>query len=87
MWAAIWTPLVLAQWELCLRKHPDEVFNRYILTGIREGFRIGFKYGSHECKSAKANMKSAIVNQVKVDEYLAKQVRLGRVAGPIEESV
>ena len=35
------TPLDAAQWEILLADHPDRQFVKYLLSGIREGFRIG----------------------------------------------
>ncbi len=81
---AINTPLVPREWARGLVRHPDIRFRQYIERGIREGFRIGFQHGGVACKSAKRNMQSAYLNPGVIDEYLAKEVRLGRVAGPLE---
>lgn len=37
------TPLVPNEWEKALTTHPDQlqIFKQYLLTGIKEGFRIG----------------------------------------------
>ena len=78
------TPLVLGAWRESLAAHPDTDYREYVLRGIQQGFRIGFRHGDRSCKSAKANMKSATDNPGVVDEYLAKEVRLGRVLGPLE---
>ena len=55
----------------------------YVLQGFREGFRIGFAHERQTCTPAKRNMKSALDNQQVVDQYLTKEVELGRVVGPI----
>ena len=44
----------------------------------------GFQYGKKKCASATANMQSAVLQPDVVDKYLAKEVRLGRVVGPLE---
>ena len=80
------TPLHLAAWQSQLDNHPDKRYRDYLLDGIQHGFRIGYRYGSHSCQSAKANMKSATDNPGEVDKYLAKEVGLGRVLGPRELS-
>lgn len=36
------TPLHVEAWQRCLEKHPDLNFVDYILSGITNGFRIGF---------------------------------------------
>ena len=42
----ITTPLNLETWSQALTHHPDPTFVQYILSGIRDGFRIGFDYNS-----------------------------------------
>ena len=69
-----------------LKYHPDGEYKEYLLAGLGRGFRIGFDYGSHRCRSAKTNMKSALQNPAVVDRYLATEVGLGRILGPLEPS-
>ena len=53
------TPLDWRTWSAKLSDHPDKRFSSYILSGIREGFRIGFirfqplsqTYGNLHCPS------------------------------------
>ena len=47
--------------------HPDEELVGYVLSGIREGFRVGFDYSKHTCVSARANLLSAGENKQVVD--------------------
>ena len=79
------TPLVLACWKSQLRSHPDLEFVSYLLSGIANGFRIGFNYNKHRHRSAKRNMLSANQNPEAVREYLSKECGLGRVVGPLEK--
>ena len=37
-------PLDLSQWESCLAGHPDHAYRDYLVSGIRDGFRIGYDY-------------------------------------------
>ncbi len=83
---SIVSPLDWRIWGRRLQRHPDPEFRKYIATGLREGFRVGFKYGAVDKVSARSNMQSAIENPRVVDEYLGKEVRLGRVAGPLDGS-
>lgn len=85
-WRAVETPLACDEWGRALRDHPDRAFVEYLVRGMREGFRIGYQYGKRKCVGAKANMKSAEENDQVVDEYVAKEVQLGRVVGPLEEA-
>ena len=80
---AIVTPLNLRVCIQHLAEHPDTGFKEYILRGLRLGFRISFQHGKGMCTSAKSNMLSANQNSGVVDDYLQKEMRLGRVIGPM----
>ena len=75
------TPLQLSVWEDSLRFHPDRAFARYILRGIREGFRVGFDRRS-PLKSAARNLQSAQEHPEVIQQYLEKECSLGRMLGP-----
>ena len=78
------TPLRADVWEKYLSTHPDREFCEYLLSGIRKGFRLGFEYRRASCVKAKSNMKSALENASVVDDYIAEEVKLGRVLGPVK---
>ena len=46
------SPLRWQEWKLALRDHPDIEFAKYLVEGIKEGFRVGFKYSSNRCRWA-----------------------------------
>ena len=46
---------------------------------LRDGFRIGFRYGKSECRSATSNMQSALAHP--------EEVGKGRVLGPAPTDV
>ncbi len=77
----ITTPLRWEAWDHSLAPHPDPRFRRYLVDGIREGFRIGFDY-SRECHRTARNMASSILQPAVVQEYLAIECAAGRVLGP-----
>ena len=77
------TPLILAAWEAALARHPDRDFAAYICSGIRLGFRIGFVRG-HSLKSASANMFSSVQHPDIIQEYISKELDLGRMLGPLD---
>ena len=52
-----------------------------MLEGLRHGLHLGFS-PSQKLKSAKNNKPSAAQHPSVVDQYLANEVSLGRVAGP-----
>ena len=64
-----------------LASHPDQQQASYVLQGIQNGFKLGFQSSGH-LKAAKKNKQSAFMHANVVDEYLANEVMLGRVAGP-----
>ena len=78
---AVQTPLRASAWATALETHPDRAFVRYLLTGIREGFRIGF-HRSVPLHSASRNMHSAREQPTVVQAYLGKECALGRMLGP-----
>ena len=63
-----------------MARHLDEEYQAYLM---REGFRVGFKYGKNQCQSATVNMKSATENPTVVAEYLEKERLTGRVICPV----
>lgn len=75
------TPLHVAQFAVELEHHPDKPSVSYVLHGLEQGFRLGFDH-SRKLKPAKRNKPSAQQHARVIDEYLANEVRLGRVAGP-----
>ena len=76
--ASVHTPLKAATWSQVLAAHPDKAFACYLLAGITEGFRIGFRYGS-SLTSSSANMASAIQHPEVFEEYLSKELSLGHM--------
>ena len=75
------SPLRRPAWEVALRPHPDRAFVTFILTGIRDGFCIGFNHYA-PLKSAPQNMRSELVHPEVVQQYLDKECSLGRMLGP-----
>ena len=80
------TPLNVAAWEEALSSHPDRAYARYIGDGLRQGFRIGFQYGS-PLKSATSNMDSTRLHPEVITQYIADELRRGRMLGPFPPSL
>ena len=76
------TSLIVPAWSTALAPHPDRAFADYIVRGLNEGFRIGYKRGT-PLRSAKTNMLSASQQPGVVDDYLSKELSLGRFIGPL----
>ena len=76
------TPLMWREWKEELVAHPDTEFRDYILNGITNGFRVGFNRAV-TCRPATSNMRSALDNAAVVQDYLKREVSLGRIIGPI----
>ena len=82
--AEVRTPLEVTEWKKALRTHPDGEFVHYLLKGISQGFRIGFKRELVRLNLAKRNMASASAEPAAIEAYLAKERAAGRIAGPFE---
>ena len=77
------TPLDWEIWGAKLAKHPDQHFRQYIVSGIRNGFRIGFDY-QRPLKSSRRNMPSVSSQPQAIREYLAVECAAGRILGPLQ---
>ena len=69
---------------MSLATHPDRDFANLVVTGIREGFRVGYDY-SHTCKKSPKNMQSAREGWTAINEYMAQECAEGRILGPFDE--
>ena len=79
----ITTPLIPPAWCCLLFSHPDRALVRFFIEGITQGFRIGHCPSLSSLKSARKNMKSALLHEDVIDDYLATEVREQRVVGPL----
>ena len=66
--------------ELCLIGHPDQQIVKYVLTGLRAGFDLGFN-GTLKHIS-RSNNKSARENPYEVTKAIHKELSRGHTAGP-----
>ena len=76
------TPLHHEAWQEELLTHPDKEFKETILV---EGFRVGYSYKSHTCRSVASNMHSALVYPEPIDSYIVKELKAGRIIGPLSK--
>ena len=64
-----------AEWDRLLAPHPDSTFRAFIISGLQEGFRIGFQHeGRRRLKSASYNLLSCsehpeVVEQAQFQVY------------------
>ena len=72
------SPLQVGKWEVLLRDHPDKQFSRFIVEGIRRGFRVGFCRQQGNLGPHKGNMVNGRNPQL-VSEYLSRESSLGRM--------
>ena len=66
--------------ELCF--HPDQDKVDYVISGLTNGFRLGFDPSAVSLQSAAHNMPSASLQLSVIDQYLLTEREKGRVAGP-----
>ena len=80
------TPLAVTEWARVLTQHPDRAFARYICTGLMFGFRIRFS-GTITLRSAPVNSSQWVsIPQSSRSTYLAKELALGRMLGPFNDT-
>ena len=66
--------------------HLDVEFSHYVLTGLAQGFCIGFDRAKVQCVGPQNNMQSALQHPSVVEDYLQNEIALGRVIGPVSMS-
>ena len=81
------SPLQWEVWQEHLRSHPDRDYAEYLICGLRDGFRIGFDYQGHKCRSSRENMRSAVERPEVVREYIEKECIAGRLLGPLDPAL
>ena len=69
-----------------LAQHPDRQYVAYLLSGIQEGFRIGYERGGHLLGSARKNMRAAVENPQVIKDYLEGEQKRRVLLGPFEWS-
>jgi hypothetical protein len=74
-------PLKLEAFVHELREYPSPR-KRYVLAGIRDGFRVGFVPERVVLRPSFRNLKSASQHPDVIDKYLSAEVAHRRVAGP-----
>jgi len=85
--SAISSPLNADNWRKSPIDHPDRPLVKFFITGLTEGFPIGFKEQSKPLRSSKRNLSCALQHPDTVQKYLAEKITLGWVAGPFPNSL
>ena len=78
------TPINIENFERCLRTHPDQSSVTYLVNGLRHGFDIGYR--NPHVAMAPPNLLSATQHEHAVTAAIRKEVDLGHLAGPFQES-
>lgn len=69
-----------------LADYPNNPLANFFISGIQEGFCIGFTPCATKLKSAKRNLPCALEHPEVVENYLSEEVAQGRVSGPFTYS-
>ena len=69
----ITSPLILDNWRIMLAKYPNTPLVNFFISGIQEGFRLGFTPCTTRVKSAKRNLQCAVEHPEVVESYLADE--------------
>jgi len=81
---AISSPLKIHSWISLLKNHLNKQFTTFFITGLFQGFRIGYK-SKKSLQSAKHNLPRALEHLEVVDQYLAEELLsrlLSQCSGP-----
>ena len=70
--------------ELC--SHPDQAQVDFVISGLSQGFRLGFNSLAVSFQSASHDMPSASLQPSVIDQYLLRELEKGRIAGPFSIS-
>ena len=76
-WDHIQCSMPVEAWAACLSDHPDRAYCDYLLSGVREGFRIGYQQDQMCCWSTSASMQSAAVRSEVISSFLEAEVQAG----------
>ena len=82
-WARVPTPISQSHLALLLCHHPDRCFVSWLLRGLDEGFPIGFDPARCNLWSVACNHPSSLCNREVVAQYIAHEVSLGCLVGPV----
>ena len=77
------TPINVFNLEIELKSHPDKVFVKQLIDSLRFGARIGFT-GNQQSRVS-PNLISSSEHPEVVSTNIAKEINLGRMAGPFLE--
>ena len=81
----ITTPLVITQWQRSLVEHPNRALVHFYISGISQGFRLGFNNPKSSLRPARRNPISATEHPQVVEEYLAAEITHFRITGPFSK--
>ena len=68
-----------------MRLLPHKTYAAFVVSGICNGFRIGFDYSSHSCTSSGRNMISARLHPQPIKAYIERELAVGRIIGPLSD--
>ena len=74
------TPLKVERWAACLHFCPDQLWVKFLLRGISEGFHIGCDYSTAIIRSSQSNMPAAHAHPEVVDNYIKRELALRRIS-------
>ena len=78
-WANIQTSAKIEEWEKGLADHPDQWFAKFILQGLKEGFRVGYDYQTSCLRSAHGNMVVTNPEVITAYMYIRSELEANRL--------
>ena len=84
--ATVTTPLNINGWQARLMEYANRLLVTFFISGLTQGFRIGFNQLPVMLKSAQKNLDGALQHPKVVDKYLTAEIAQHRLAGPFIKS-
>ena len=80
--ATVTIPLNMNGWQAWLMEYPNRLLVTFFISGLTQGFRIGFNQLPVMLRSARKNLDGALQQPEVVDKYLTAEIAQHCVAGP-----
>ena len=82
---AIHMPLIHSSWSSALADYFHQPTAEFFISGILQGFRVGFNYSQGSLKLVTKNLECALQHKEVVDEYLQNELSHKRISGPFKK--
>ena len=84
LWPASPCPVAVSVLAGYLHSHLDQEFAEFVLSGLRDGFHVGYRCpeGAGLCANGR-NHPSSLANRQVISNYIMEELAAGRMVGPV----